>query len=79
MRPALGQRTAQRRPLAEQVLLADDLVDGRRPQAHGERRLARRDPGARARRAVVGGEELAFHATSIAPGPAKSAAVAAGR
>ena len=51
VRAALGQRAAQRRALAEQVLLADDLLDRRRAQAHRERRLARRDAGARARRA----------------------------
>jgi hypothetical protein len=48
------------------MLLADDLVDRPRPQAHGERRLARRNARAGASRPLVGLEELAFHATSIA-------------
>ncbi len=66
MRAPLRERAAQRRPVAEQVLLADDLVDRCWPHPHGERRLARRHPGPRARRTVVGSEELAFHRPSIA-------------
>ena len=66
VRPAAGERAPQRRALAEQVPLADDLVDRARAQAHSERRLARRHARARALRAVIGGEQLAFHAISIA-------------
>ena len=86
MRPALLDRRAQRAALAEQVLLADDLVE--RPRAHprGQRALLGRDGGAPARRLAAGVEEL-VHAPSMAaqgngarPRPrAPAPAAAAGR
>ena len=48
----------QRRALAQQVLLPDHLVQRGGPHADGQRPLGRRHRGARARRGVVGPEEL---------------------
>ena len=63
VRRALLDRRAQRRALAEQVLLADDLVERLRPHPRGQRRV-RRD----GRRAAVGlgqVEELVAHLGSV--------------
>jgi hypothetical protein len=49
VRPALLDRAAQRLARAEQVLLADDLVDGVRADADRQRRVGLRHTGAGAR------------------------------
>src|SRR4051794_34078877 len=50
MRPCLLDRLAQRRTLAEQVLLAHELVEVARAHAHGQRLLRQRDARLAARR-----------------------------
>jgi hypothetical protein len=50
VRPALLDRAAQRLARAEQVLLADDLVDRVRAHAHRQRRVGLGHAGPRARR-----------------------------
>src|SRR6185312_645151 len=50
---AAVREPAQRRPGREQVILADDLVEGARPHADGERRRPRRGRAGRPRGAVL--------------------------
>ena len=60
MRSALLERRPQRRPSAEQVLLADELAQRCRSHARGQRLagdVARVGP----RRGVLGLEQLLFH------------------
>ena len=90
VRPAVGDRAAQRRRLlgrAEQVRLADELVDRARAHAHGERGVGLGHRRRRAGRLVAHVEELVGHgrqyrvrvgglsqasaARSMSPGPGR--------
>ena len=64
MRPALLERGAQRRALAEQMLLANELRERGRTHPHGQRLVRRRHRGASPGRVLS--LEKSLHAKSLA-------------